>query len=208
MTVTSANPYRVQFTLPAGLSVGSSYQVWVYNGHGGMYGWSSPVNLTVASPPVWNSTVNVTAFGAIVNSAGNDGPAIQNALSALLPGQTLYFPAGTYNVSNDQLHLPSNVRILGAGPTASTIHFSGNVPSLGQGAFEIGAYDFQHESNIDFESIGLQYDGPATGQGDASLVREREATGMTFNNVRLAANNLVAIDWEDIVRSFNSETPP
>jgi len=120
VNVTSANSYRVQFTLPAGFLAGTSFQVWVYNGHGGIYGWSGPLNLTVGSPPAWNSTVNVTAFGATVNGTGDDGTAIQNALNALAPGQTLYFPAGTYNIINGQLHLPSNVRILGAGPTAST----------------------------------------------------------------------------------------
>jgi len=55
-SVTNVNPYRVQFTVPAGLATGT-YEVWIHNGHGGIYGWSkSPNSLIVYSAPVWIST--------------------------------------------------------------------------------------------------------------------------------------------------------
>ena len=56
LSVTSANPYQVNFVLPENLA-GGTYQVWVHNGHGGDYGWSSPMTLTVASPYLYNGPV-------------------------------------------------------------------------------------------------------------------------------------------------------
>jgi hypothetical protein len=192
--VTSANAYRVQFTLPANFTPGSTYQVWVYNGHGGNYGWSVPLNLTVAAPTSWSSTVNVKSFGATGNGVTNDGPAIETALHSLSANQTLYFPAGTYVVDGEQLLLPNNVRIEGAGPAATSLDFQGYVPNQGVGQFDIGVADFDNARNIDFESIGLTYSGPAFANG--SMVRERSATDMTFNNVLLQSNSINAIDWE------------
>src|SRR5262249_2823181 len=49
ITPTAVNPYKVDFVVPISLAAGS-YQLWVHNGHGGQYGWSSPVTLTVKAP--------------------------------------------------------------------------------------------------------------------------------------------------------------
>ena len=52
-----------------GLAAGS-YQVWVHNGHGGQYGWSSPVTLTVQSPYDYGQLiVKLSDFGALPNTA-------------------------------------------------------------------------------------------------------------------------------------------
>ena len=47
VTPTSVNPYQVSFTVPS--LANGTYQVWVHNGHGGHYGWSGPLTLTVYS---------------------------------------------------------------------------------------------------------------------------------------------------------------
>ena len=48
-TVTSVNPYQVNFTVPSNLPDGN-YNVWIHNGSGGEYGWSGPLTLTVVDP--------------------------------------------------------------------------------------------------------------------------------------------------------------
>jgi hypothetical protein len=45
--IDSINPYRVDFTVPANLLSADSYKVWIHNGHGGKYGWSTPIALDV-----------------------------------------------------------------------------------------------------------------------------------------------------------------
>ena len=41
VTVTTVNPYKVDFVVPDGLANGT-YDVWAHNGSGGEYGWSGP----------------------------------------------------------------------------------------------------------------------------------------------------------------------
>ena len=52
--MTAVNPYKVDFTVPADLQNGN-YEVWMHNGHGGHYGWSGPLTLTVYNGPGWTS---------------------------------------------------------------------------------------------------------------------------------------------------------
>ncbi len=100
---TSVNPYRVEFSVPASLSNGT-YEVWVHNGHGGSYGWSGPLSLTVTDAYQWNGSIfDVRNYGATGDGVTDDADAINAANSAAgnyrdLTGlhPTLYFPAGTY----------------------------------------------------------------------------------------------------------------
>jgi polygalacturonase len=119
-SVVSANPYKVDFVVPANLGNGT-YQVWVHNGHGGEYGWSSPVTLTVANPVVFNGPVlNVESFGAIGNGVTDDTAAFQAAITAAgkLTNATVYVPAGNYLVS--QINLGSE-QLLGDGQGKTVI---------------------------------------------------------------------------------------
>src|SRR5579872_143625 len=45
--------------------------------------------------------ISVTNFGAIPNNGGDDTAAIQAAVNASSPGDTIFFPSGTYNLSNE-----------------------------------------------------------------------------------------------------------
>ncbi|MEI9999804.1 MAG: glycosyl hydrolase family 28-related protein [Verrucomicrobiota bacterium] len=99
--VTAANPYKVDFTVPTGLADGS-YQVWIHNGHGGHYGWSGPLPLTVNDGMTWSSQqYNVKDFGAKGDGVTDDQAAIEAAVQAAAasPWSTIYLPAGTYMVS-------------------------------------------------------------------------------------------------------------
>jgi len=119
-SVVSANPYKVDFVVPENLANGT-YQVWLHNGHGGEYGWSSPVTLTVANPLVFNGPVlNVEDYGAIGDGVTDDTAAFQAAVNAAnkLTGATIYVPAGNYLVT--QIHLGSE-QLLGDGQGTTTI---------------------------------------------------------------------------------------
>src|SRR3954471_20821220 len=53
------------------------------------------------------SQVSVTNFGAVPNNGGDDKGAIQAAVNASGPGDTILFPRGTYNIS-DEIRLKGN----------------------------------------------------------------------------------------------------
>jgi hypothetical protein len=120
-TVTSANPYQVSFTIPTGLATGN-YQVWVHNGHGGEYGWSSPVTLSVVAPVAFNGPVfNVLNFGAVGNGVTDSTAAFLAAESAAAksPGSTVYVPTGNYIVS--QFRIAQDTVLVGDGAGKSNI---------------------------------------------------------------------------------------
>ena len=101
LTVTKVNPYKVDFILPASLANGE-YEVWTHNGHGGEYGWSGPLKLTINSGVTWTQTTfNVKDYGAKGNGQADDTDAIYKALAAAKnsTGSTVYFPQGTYMIS-------------------------------------------------------------------------------------------------------------
>lgn len=99
--VTSVNPYKVRFKLPAEVEADSEYEVWVHNGHGGEYGWSGPLKLHIdpANPYVWNGvSVNVKNYGAVGDGVADDSRAIQAAIDAATDGGRIFFPAGKYKL--------------------------------------------------------------------------------------------------------------
>jgi polygalacturonase len=125
--VTAANPYKVDFTVPTGLSDGV-YQVWVHNGRGGHYGWSGPVALTVNDGMPWTAHVyNVKSYGAKGDGSTDDQAAINTALTAAMndPWSTLYLPTGTYMVSEGFVAW-SKVRWMGDGATKTFIKANAN----------------------------------------------------------------------------------
>lgn len=75
----------------------------------------------------------VTSFGATPNDSTDDTVAIQAAMDALAPGQTLNFPAGTYdhnavlrlNVANTYLHGPA-ARLSATNEAASAFDVNAN----------------------------------------------------------------------------------
>jgi len=120
-TVTSANPYQVSFTVPTGLAPGN-YQVWVHNGHGGEYGWSSPMTLAVVAAAATNGPVfNVLNYGAVANGVTDSTAAFQAAINAAAayPSATVYVPTGNYVIS--QIFMKPGVTLLGDGAGKTNI---------------------------------------------------------------------------------------
>lgn len=80
------------------------------------------INTLTTGEVTWSgagSTINVTTYGAVGNGVTDCTASIITALGNVSSYGTLYFPAGTYIVTN-QLSLPSNIRILGD-PTGLTV---------------------------------------------------------------------------------------
>src|SRR5437879_13072220 len=61
------------------------------------------------------SVRDVTSIGAMGNGTTDDTTAINNAIAALVPGDTLLFPCGTYLTTSQPLVSVSNVTIDGSG---------------------------------------------------------------------------------------------
>src|SRR5712671_367837 len=68
-----------------------------------------------------------TNYGAVGDGVTDDTTAIQKALTALGPNKpTLYFPAGTYRISQPlTLAAQQHVSIIGADPATTTILWAG-----------------------------------------------------------------------------------
>ena len=61
--------------------------------------------------------INVRTFGATGNGSTDDTTSIQNAVNAAAPGNTVFFPAGTYKTSV-ATNLSFRISIAGAGPSS------------------------------------------------------------------------------------------
>jgi hypothetical protein len=163
LTSTAANPYKATFEVPDDVAVGT-YTVYVHNGHGGKYGFSDALTLTVEAAYAWNDNVyDVTdpAYGADGSDANDDTAAIEAAHAAARSdrGSTLYFPAGTYYMTS-ALKLYANMRYAGAGIDSTTIttHSSAtDRPSVAAPAnFNGGSY------NIKVQDMTLLYNEYST----------------------------------------------
>ncbi|HET9504710.1 MAG TPA: glycosyl hydrolase family 28-related protein [Hymenobacter sp.] len=132
--VKRVNPYRVIFTVPTNLGNGD-YEVWTHNGHGQQYGWSGPLKLTVYGGMQLNGPVlNVYNYGVTGNGRTDDTQGLKRALAAakLVPGSTLYFPNGTFMIS-ERLEISSNTRWQGQGHGSRVVcspNFSANTDAM------------------------------------------------------------------------------
>jgi hypothetical protein len=103
ITPTAVNPYKVDFVIPNSLTAGS-YQIWVHNGHGAQYGWSSPVSLAVqARYNYGHMIVKLSSYGGLPNTGADALPAFQAALKVIGSNgpATIQLQAGTYYLSNE-----------------------------------------------------------------------------------------------------------
>ncbi len=195
--VTAANPYKVAFTIPTNLTNGT-YQVWVHNGHGGHYGWSGPLALTITNGTPWTTQpFNVKSYGAKGDGVTDDEAAIQTALEAACqaPWSTLYFPTGTYMISKGFL-LPSQIRWLGDGSAKTFI--KANADFVAPPTYDARMYSmlFGWGGSHDVTVQGLTID--PNGLMKAVLTTPIYARGVTnfkFNDVTMGGKGYDTADF-------------
>lgn len=134
VTVTAVDPYRVEFQLPANLTIGTTYKVWVHNGKGGAYGWGQAMEFTVRSSqangtswtgPVYTTANNAQLLQMTTNAANADDGALLQAVLDLARASTtgnatVVLPAGVFRITQP-LQLPSNVKLVGQGMNQTTL---------------------------------------------------------------------------------------
>ena len=109
-TVVEASPYRVTIKLPDGLKKNAEYKLWIHNGHGGEYGWSN--NLTIKYDPDAEKFFTGTKHTVKVTNGKASDSDINNAINKALPGDTVYLPAGIYEI-NDQIKIKKSIKLEG-----------------------------------------------------------------------------------------------
>lgn len=160
-TITNVNPYKVDFIIPDNLGNGD-YEVWVHNGHGGQYGWSGPLVLTLQKDREWARQVNVKDFGAKGNGSFDDTEAIMRALQVAkeTSGSTVYFPAGNYLISR-MLSLSDNTRWKGDGMAQTVIKCNPNFftkdAMIHSRAKNIVINDLTFDTNGNYQGEGPEY---------------------------------------------------
>lgn len=136
-------------------------------------------NLSVGGPRPY---IDVTAYGAVGNNSHDDTTAIQNAINTFCTGQTIanggsiYFPPGTYKVSQPQTPSTSPVFTICSG-----IHILG-----GNSAEQIGlVISAGSPSSTIISSPGASPNAAPVFQCIASAC----AGGVTFENITIAGYN-------------------
>jgi predicted RecA/RadA family phage recombinase len=71
----------VQFLMP-NVALGV-WNVWLHNGHGGIYGWSGPLKLTVTTPTAQGFNYGATTYTMPAPSGGDDHAAFITALTTI-----------------------------------------------------------------------------------------------------------------------------
>ena len=113
--------------LPTDLEPGD-YEIVVHGRHGGAYGWSEPLRLTVAAKPAARRVLNARDLGAKGDGLTDDTAALEAALKQAAPGGTLLLPTGTYAVSKT-LEIPDDIVVQGSG-MHQTVVANLQVPSV------------------------------------------------------------------------------
>jgi polygalacturonase len=189
-SVKRVNPYRVMFTVPANLTNGD-YEVWTHNGHGQQYGWSGPLKLTVYGGMQLNGPVlNVYNYGVTGNGRTDDTQAINRvlAIAKLVPGTTVYFPLGTYRIS-DRLEITSNTRWQGQG-AGSLIECA---PNFSYGA---DAMVFSSGENMEIRDMSFSGNGSYHGTHDDPIYL-RGSKELWINNVKFAFQGYNVLELQE-----------
>lgn len=121
--------YSFVIDIPSELTVGNTYELWVYNGYGDNTCWSIPLKFTVATDirSGWSKTFYnfQTDFGATGAKEENVTPLLIKAMQALYEsgGGTLYMPRGIYRVEQPII-IPENVVLTGDSSNDSVILYT------------------------------------------------------------------------------------
>lgn len=121
---------------------------------------------------------DVTAYGAIANDGLNDLNAINIAISASSPGDTVLLPAGAFSIAGS-IATKSGVTIAGVGRDSTTIQYIG-----GGGGSMI---DLNGRSNVEIANLTLNGNGSALygidgSNGSGHYIHENAIQNLTANS--------------------------
>ena len=74
--------------------------------------------------PFYPAGVNVTDYGAVPDDGNDDREFVLNAINNCPEGRAVYFPAGTYHISDD-IEVDKSIVLRGAGPAETKILYTG-----------------------------------------------------------------------------------
>lgn len=109
-TVIEATPYRLKIKLPKGLTEGATYKLLVHNGHGGDLGWSNPLELQYIADAE-NFFKGEKHTVELTNGKATDKE-ILAAIQKASDGDTIYLPAGIYEIRN-QIKIEKSIKFEG-----------------------------------------------------------------------------------------------
>ncbi len=92
------------------------------------------------------AVINIGSFGAIANDAIDDTTAINNAITAARAGDTIFMPAGTFNISQ-KIVARTNITLAGAGLDTTTLRFGGSASAP--------LLDIENVSNVECRNFTL-----------------------------------------------------
>jgi len=115
--------YSLRTALPEDVPPGA-YEVFIYNGLGEAGYPAGSISILPRKEPWPELVVNIVDYGAIPNDRLDDSPAIRAALAVVTEngGGILYVPRGRFGLE-DELTLPPNTLLRGAGMTLSQIYW-------------------------------------------------------------------------------------
>jgi hypothetical protein len=121
---------------------------------------------------VYGNTLDVRTFGATGDGTSDDTAAIRQAVSSSVPGDTIWFPAGSYRLSGP-IWIQSN----------RTYSGDAGAKLLGQGGKYMFATPYNSTNNLTI--TGLVFDGgPIAIQGDGNWPATNvQITKCTFQNI-------------------------
>ena len=205
---TSANPYRAEFEMP-GYVPNGTYTIYAHNGHGGPFGFSEPLSLTVYSDYTWTgTTIDVTTYGANGSDESDDTAAIISALAASATGDTIYFPDGTYLV-NTNLSVVASKRLKWTGQSQAGTVLSTEIQMFGKASSGAGSewHDLTISNRVGGR-VAYLYNVDYTKWKNCTLTQERDtdSTGDSifsfdhtdytyFTNCTFVLSN--QIDWKN-----------
>jgi len=192
--IDTVNPYKVNFTVPTGLSNGN-YNVYVNNGNGGADSWSTPQSMTINnSLYTYNGSIfNVKNYGATGDGVTNDATAIQNAINAAekVSGSTVYFPAGTYAVNSSYYGLQfsgaSNIQFSGAGQGLTKIVATGTTDNY---LF----YDKGGANNVSLNNMTLDGTHLQNSSGGGIDIYAVSSSNIQISNITINGKNSIPIN--------------
>lgn len=164
------------------------------------------------------NTISVVDFGAIANDGFDDSAAIQRAINASGPGDTITFGPGTFGVSNHiealggGRSLIGNGAVLRSGQNNYSLHFSGNGLDVSGFTFVGRGIFMDRDGNQMVEGVSIRNNTFAVDVAGADADGIKFTTGLrnsaihnnTFTHAKGANNGIEGYNWDNLTISNNS----